>query len=73
MDKHKAVFHDQKHKFVAQRLIQDATQLVTASCDAGNRSSDFRRISTKGAWCVHTEPERSVEQLRHDHAAGGGV
>ena len=26
--------------------------MVTTSCDAGNRSSDCRRFSSKGAWCV---------------------
>ena len=50
--KHKTVLRDQEHRFVALRLIQDVTQMVTASCDAGNRISDCRRFSMKGAWCV---------------------
>ena len=82
LDKHKAVLRDQEHKFVAQRLTQDATQMMTASCDAGNRISDCRRFSTKEAWCVsggrphrtkHTELERNVEQLRHDQNIGNGM
>ena len=63
---------------MARRLIQDATQMVTASCDAGNRCRDCRRFSLvrarrKTAQDEHTEQERSVEQLRHDQVPGGGV
>ena len=79
LDKHKAVLRDQEHKFVAQRLTQDGTQMMTASYDAG--ISDCRRFSTKEAWCVrrrphrtkHTELERNVEQLRHDQNTGSGL
>ena len=78
VDKHKAVLRDQERKFVAQRLTQDATQMVTASCDAGNTISDCRRFSMEDAWCVpgerphrtkHTELERNVEQFaaRSEH------
>ena len=38
-DRHKAILPDQEHQFVAERLIQDTRQMVTASCDAGNRIS----------------------------------
>ena len=58
-DRHKAVLRDQERKFLAERLIQDATQVVTASCDAGNRISDGRRFSMKGAWCVPGRPHRT--------------
>ena len=50
LDKHKAVLRDREQKFVAERLIQGATQTMTASCDARNRSSDCRRFSMKEAW-----------------------
>ena len=82
LDKHKTVLRDQEHKFVAQRLAQDATQMMTATCDAGNRISDCRRFSMKEALCVpggsphrtkHTELQRNVEQLRHDQNTGSGV
>ena len=52
MDKHKAFLRDQKHKFLSERLIQDATQMETTCCDAGNSISDCRRFSMKSAWCV---------------------
>ena len=67
---------------MAQRLIQDATQTMTASCDAGNRSGDLQEVLKEGglvrarrktAQDEHTELERSVEQLRHDQVTGGGV
>ena len=68
LDKHKAVLRDQEHKFVAQRLTQDATQLVTASCVAENRISDCRRFSTKGAmWVPHSQAE---ERTGRAHGAG---
>ena len=61
LDKHKAVLRDQEHKFVAQRLTQDATQLVTAI-------SDCRRFSTKGAmWVPHSQAE---ERTGRAHGAG---
>ena len=44
---------------MAQRLIQDVTQTVTASCDAGNRNSDCRRFLMKGAQCAHRTSTRS--------------
>ena len=43
VEKYEALHNDQEHKLVARRLIQDATQMVTASCDAGNMSSYCRR------------------------------
>ena len=78
LEKHKAVLRDQEHKFVAERSIQDATQMAKASCDAANSISDCRRFSMKGTWCgfsmkgtwcvpggrPHTELERSVEHRR---------
>ena len=57
LGKHTPILRDREHEFVAERLIQDATQMVTASCDAGNTISDYRRFSIKHAWC--TRPHRA--------------
>ena len=66
---------------MAERLIQDATQMMTTNCDAGTGSQRLQEVSLglvrarrKTAQDKHTELERSVEQLRrHDQATGGGV
>ena len=61
LDKQKTVLRDQEHKFVAERTIQGATQMATASCDVGNRISDCRRFSMKGTWCVPGGDRTSIQ------------
>ena len=76
----KAVPNDQEHKFVAQRSIQDVTQMVTVSCDAGNSCSDCR-FSKKGLGVTGRahEAQRGATEARSGRwglceiELGGGV
>ena len=75
VDKHKVVLREQEHKFVAQRLIQDTTQMMTGCKEQNQRLqqvlSEWRLGAT--AQDQQTELERNVELLRHDQVTGGGM
>ena len=72
LDRHTAVLRDQQHKFVAQRLTQDATQMMTASCDAGNRISDCQEVINQGS-LVRARRKTAQDEAHRTGAQRGTV
>ena len=61
------VLRDQEHKFVAQRLTQDASQMMTASCDAGKQDQRLQDVLNEGSLV------RARRKTAQDEAHGAGA